>query len=129
MKQEFEMLQQEMDDIIAINKNQPPVMKFGDYISGMDTQEKVNAYWKALSDKYGFEQMSVEGSAKGNLFFLATPKPKIIPKTSEEIEMDKYDTLGKIIEQLEKCDFVTVDMNHDLKDNIAFKALKKMANE
>ena len=54
MTKEFEMLQQEMDDIIAINKNMPPVMKFGTYISGLDLADRVNDYWKGLGDKYGF---------------------------------------------------------------------------
>lgn len=69
MKQEFKLTQQEMDDIIAINKNIEPVMKFGDYWSGMDLQQRINAYWQKLGDKYGFEYMTVEPSAKGGLFF------------------------------------------------------------
>jgi hypothetical protein len=139
MKQEFEMLQSEMDDIIAINKNMPPVMKFGDYWSGMDLAERINEYWKVLGDKYGFEYLSVEGSAKGHLFFLATPKEKVIPKTRTEIEIDKYigESLGymsyqakeacsKIVEQLEKCNYE--NEAGALNTNIAFLALKKLAN-
>lgn len=138
MKQEFEMAQQEMDDIIAINKSMPPVMKFGDYWSGMDLQEKINHYWETLGNKYGFKHLTVEPSAKGKLFFLAEPKPVVIPKTQTEIEIDKYidgtdgylsgsvrDSLRKIIEQIDPC----VYGNHAgiLGNNIAYLALKKLA--
>lgn len=138
MKQEFEMTQQEMDDIISINKNQMPVLLIGDVVTGMDLQERINAYWKGLSDKYGFKQMTVEGSSRGTLFFLAEPKPIVIPKTQTEIEMDKYigDAMGylgfatrealcRIVEQLEKCNYETE--GGYLKNNIAFLSLKKMA--
>lgn len=127
MKQEFEMAQQEMDDIIAINKNQSPVMKFGDYWSGMDLQEKINHYWETLGNKYGFKHLTVEGSAKGKLFFLAEPKPIVKPKTQTEIEMDKYDTIQKIVEQLEFCNYE--NEVGCLKNNIAFLSLKRMANK
>lgn len=126
MKQEFEMTQEEMDDIIAINKDQSPVMKFGDYWSGMDLQEKANHYWETLGNNYGFKHMTVEPSAKGKLFFLAEPKPKVIPKTAEEIEMDKFDTIKKIVTQLEMSDYECE--GGFLKNNVAFKSLKRMAN-
>ena len=125
MKQEFEMLQEEMDDIIAINKSQMPVMLIGNVTTGMDLQERINAYWQGLGDKYGFKYMTVEPSAKGKLFFLAEPKPIVVPKTAMEIEVDKYDTLQKIVDQLESCDY------HNeagiLNNNIAFLSLKQMA--
>ena len=73
MKTEFQMIQQEMNDIIAINKNMPPVMKVGNYWSGMDLQERINNYWEILGKKYGFNPLTVEGSPKGNLYFLAEP--------------------------------------------------------
>lgn len=125
MKQEFEMTQQEMDDIIAINKDQSPVMKFGDYWSGMDLQERINHCWETLGNKYGFKHLTVEGSSRGKLFFLAEPKPIVIPKTEEEIAVDKYDTLEKIIEQLEMAKYECE--GGSLKNNIAFKSLKRMA--
>lgn len=125
MKQEFEMLQEEMDSIIAINKNNPPVMMIGNYVSGMDLQENINKYWEELGDKYGFKHMTVEPSAKGKLFFLAEPKPIVVPKTQEEIEMDKYDTIKKIVNQLEECGFKCEAGS--LEQNIAFKSLKRMA--
>lgn len=137
MKQEFQMLQTEMDDIISINKNQSPVMKFGDYWSGMDLQEKINHYWETLGNKYGFKHLTVEPSAKGKLFFLAEPKPIVVPKTQTEIEIDKYidgtdgylsgavkDSLKKIVTQLQSCDYGN-EAGH-LNNNVAFLALKKL---
>ena len=125
MKQEFEMTQQEMDDIISINKNQPPVMKFGDYWTGMDLQEKINHYWETLGNKYGFKHLTAEGSAKGKLFFLAEPKPIEVPKTAEEKAIEQYDTLQKIVVQLEFCEYESE--GGFLKNNVAFIALKRMA--
>jgi len=138
MKQEFEMTQQEMDDIIAINKSQMPVLVIGNVTTGMDLQERINAYWEGLGDKYGFKHMTVEPSAKGKLFFLAEPKPIVIPKTSEEIAMDEYlgnaiehlnysasESLKKIVAQLESCNY-ECDGGF-LTNNIAFCALKRMA--
>lgn len=139
MKQEFEMQQSEMDDIIAINKNMPPVMKFGDSWSGMDLSQKINEYWRILGDKYGFEQFSVEPSAKGKLFFLATPKPIVVPKTQTEIQIDAYlgnslsylsrdvkETCKKIVAQLKACEYG--NEAGFLNNNIAFMALEKLAN-
>lgn len=138
MKQEFEMTQQQMDDIVAINKNQPPVMKFGNYWSGMDLAEKINHYWQTMGDSMGFVWDTVEPSAKGKLFFLATPKAIVAPKTQTEIEIDKYlgDAMGylnynvttslkKIVSQLEGCNYET-EAGY-LVNNIAFLALKKLA--
>jgi len=127
MKQEFEMTQEEMDDIIAINKDQMPVMQIGNVTTGMDLQERINSYWKGLSDKYGFKQMTVEGSSRGKLFFLAEPKPIVVPKTRVEIEMDKYDTLQKIVDQLEMNDYECE--GGCLKMNVAFMKLKLMAKK
>lgn len=138
MKQEFEMTQQEMDDILAVNKNQMPVMKIGNVITGMDLQEKINAYWKGLGNKYGFNHMTVEPSSKGKLFFLAETKPIVKEKTQKEKEIDKYlgnamgylnynvkDALKRIVNQFEmnnyECD------GGILKNNVAFLALKKMS--
>ncbi len=129
MKQEFEMTREEMDDILAINKNQSPVMKFGDYWSGMDLQEKVNHYWETLGKKYGFTPLSVEGSSKGELFFLAISVPIVKPKTSTELAMDKFDTLESIVVQLESCytGDAARDIAGDIGMNVAFMSLRKMA--
>jgi hypothetical protein len=139
MKQEFEMTQEEMDDIISINENQMPVMKIGNVTTGMDLREKINNYWMGLSDKYGFKQMTVEGSSRGKLFFLAEPKPIVVPKTQSEIEIDKYlgeslgymnsnvvESLKNIVGQLDKCEYEC--QGGVLKMNVAFLALKRMAS-
>lgn len=139
MKQEFQMEQSEMDDIIAINTNMPPVMKFGDYWSGMDLKEKINHYWETLGDKYGFKHMTVEPSAKGKLYFLAEPKLIEVQKTESEIAIEEYigDAMGylnysitaslrKIVYQLEiggyECE------GGYLVNDVAFLALKKLSN-
>lgn len=124
MKQEFEMTQEEMDDIIAINKNQSPVMKFGDHWSGMDLQSKINHYWETLGNKYGFKHLTVEGSAKGKLFFIAEPKPIEVPKTETEKAIESYDSIKKIVKQLESCNYECE--GGYLKNNVAFLALKEM---
>ena len=124
MKQEFEMTQEEMDDIIAINKAQSPVMKFGDYWSGMDLQEKINHYWETLGNKYGFRHLTVEGSSRGKLFFLAESKPIEKPKPETEKAVEKFDSIKKIVEQLESCNYECE--GGFLKNNVAFIALKEM---
>lgn len=129
MRQEFEMTQEEMDNIIAINKGggDPVMFLSGGTPMGSSLQEKINQYWVILGNKYGFKPMTVEGSSKGKLFFIAeaTPPPPP-PKTQTEIEMDKYDTLQKIVEQLEFCNYEAE--GGFLKNNVAFLSLKRMAN-
>ena len=130
MKQEFEMEQSEMDEILRINKEvkSMSVMMIGSCQTGGEKREAVNAYWKTLGRKYNFDWETVEGSAKGKLFFLATPiPPPPPPKTRTEIEMDKYDTLQKIVEQLEFCNYEAE--GGFLKNNIAFLSLKRMATK
>jgi hypothetical protein len=127
MKQEFEMQQSEMDFILDINKhNSNTVMMIGGVDFSHNLTDAINAYWRELGDKYGFKWDTVEGSARGKLFFLAEPKPIVIPKTQEEIEMDKYDTIQKIVEQLESCNYECEA--GALNRNIAFLALKRMAS-
>jgi len=126
MKQEFEMSEEEMQAILDISRDNTPVIFVGVWL-GLDKQERANKLWQIMADKYGFVWDSVEPSAKGMRYFLATPKPIVPPKTQEEIEMEKYDTIGKIVKQLEYCEYKTEDGLHSLKDNIAFKALKKMS--
>ena len=124
MKQEFEMLQSEMDDILQINKDQMPVMMIGGITTGMDLRERINRYWLGLGEKYGFKHLTVEGSAKGKLFFLAEPAPIIPPKTAAEIAMDKYDTIKKIVEAIEAGSFV--GKTGSINSFIPFMALKRM---
>ena len=126
MKQEFEMTQEEMDEIIRINKaTSNTVMMIGGVDLSNNLTEAINAYWRILGDKYGFKPLTAEGSARGNLFFLAEPKPIVVPKTQTEIEMDKYDTLKKIVRQLEMSDYEYE--GGFLKMNVAFMSLKRMS--
>jgi hypothetical protein len=127
MKQEFKMTQQEMDDIIAINKSggDPVMYLSGGTPIGSSLAEKVNNYWKGLGEKYGFKHITVEGSSRGALYFIAEPAPP--PKTQTEIEIDKYDTLKKIVDQIEMSDYECE--GGFLKNNVAFIALKRMASK
>lgn len=75
MNKEFELTDDEFAEIKAIAQDSTPVMKFGDYWSGMDKQDRANAFWKILADKYGFiwdTAAAVPG--KGVTFFKATLK-------------------------------------------------------
>lgn len=126
MKQEFEMLDEELQAIKDISNDLTPVIFVGTWL-GLDKQEKANNFWKQMSDKYGFVWDSVEPSAKGVKYFLATPKEKVIPKTQTEIEIDKYDTLQKIVNQLEFCEYESE--GGYLKNNVAFLSLKRMADK
>lgn len=132
MRQEFEMTQEEMDNIIAINKGgaDPVMFLSGGTPMGSSLQEKINQYWEILGNKYGFKPMTVEGSSKGKLFFIAEMKPTVIPKTQTEIEMDKYDSLQKIVEQLELAfSGESKNISADIVMNVAFMSLKRMANK
>jgi hypothetical protein len=74
MKKEFELTEDEFNEIKSIAQDSTPVMKFGDYWSGMDKQERANEFWKILGKKYGFIWDSAEGiSGKGPTHFKATP--------------------------------------------------------
>lgn len=125
MKQEFQMSEEEMQAIKDISKDNTPVIFVG-YWAGLDKQERANKIWGLMGEKYGFDAYSVEPSAKGDRFFLAIPNTIVVPKTPEEIEMDKYNTLQKIVDQLMSCDFES-QAGH-LHDNIAFKQLKRLAS-
>lgn len=141
MKQEFEMLQTEMDEIIAINKKggDPVMYLSGGTPLGSSLAEKIDKYWETLGNKYGFKPMSVEGSSRGKLFFLAEPTPPPPPpKTQTEIEIEKYlkgtegyvsgqvkESLRKIVSQLESCGYDSE--SGFLINNIAFIALKQLA--
>lgn len=92
MKTEYELTPDEFEEIKSIAQDSTPVMKFGEYWSGMDKQERANAFWKILGNKYGFVWDSAEGiPGKAVTFFMATatrPKkePKISPKDQEFIK-------------------------------------------
>lgn len=75
MKQPFEMTQDEFDEIKSIAQDSTPVMKFGNYWSGMDKQDRANAFWKILADKYGFIWDTAEPiPGMGHTHFAAMPR-------------------------------------------------------
>ena len=122
MKQEFKMLQKEMDKILDINKHASnTVMKIGNVDFSHCLTDAINAYWEILGKKYKFKPTTVIPSSKGKLYFLAEPTPP--PKSAKELEIDKYDTIAKIVEQLEKCNY-ECDAG-TLINNVAFIALKR----
>jgi len=74
MKKEYQLTEDEFAEIKAIAQDSTPVMKFGNYLSGMDKQERANAFWKLLGEKHGFAWNSAEPvPGKGITFFQATP--------------------------------------------------------
>lgn len=72
---EFEMTQAQLDVLLSAMKP-TPVMKFGSYVSGMDTQERANEAWENLGKEMGFDHMTVRPTGKGDKFFTAEPLPK-----------------------------------------------------
>jgi len=79
MKKEYQLTEDEFAEIKSIAQDSTPVMKFGNYWSGMDKQERANAFWKLLGEKHGFVWDSAEGvPGKPVTFFRATaflPEP------------------------------------------------------
>jgi len=73
MRTEFQMTQEEMNNIIAINKGggDPVMYLSGGIPMGESLQEKINNYWKVLGLKYGFKPLTAQGSSKGGLYFTA----------------------------------------------------------
>lgn len=75
MKSEYKLTEYEMDKMKSISQTNIPVLKFGDYWSGMDKQERANHFWKELAENYGFVWDSVEAApGKDYYYFLATAK-------------------------------------------------------
>jgi hypothetical protein len=89
MKQEYELTQDEFAEIKSIAQDSTPVMKFGNYWSGMDKQDRANAFWKLLGEKHGFVWDSATPvPGKAMTFFYATPtRPKeekpVVPQVGE----------------------------------------------
>lgn len=83
------------------------------------SEEKINSY--PFSNFYN--------NVKAIVSRMPDDKVETKPETQAKIEMKKYDTLQKIIEQLEFCDYQTKDGLHSLRDNIAFCSLKLMADK
>lgn len=74
MKKQYQLSDDEFAEIKSIAQDSTPVMKFGDYWSGMDKQDRANAFWKLLGEKHGFVWDSAEGvPGKAITVFQATP--------------------------------------------------------
>lgn len=75
--------------------------------------------------RLGVDYNTAGPSSKGKMFFLAEPAPIAPPKNQTEIEVEKYNSIAKIVEQLEACNYECEA--GPLKTNVAFIALKGMA--
>lgn len=76
MKKEYQLNEDEFAEIKAISAQREPVMKFGNYWTGTGPQDRANAFWKLLADKYGFVWDSAEPvPGKDHTFFKATALP------------------------------------------------------
>jgi len=76
MRKIFKMTQEEMDDIIAINKanpKMPVVLLFGKYNLNETLENNINSYWEGMGKKYGFDSLTVEPSDESKLHFTAEP--------------------------------------------------------
>ena len=76
MKQEYEMTEDNMKELLECAK--PVMVIYGNGGTPLFTtpQEKANAFWQALGKKMGFKWDTVKPSEKGNYIFLAEPFPK-----------------------------------------------------
>lgn len=71
---EYKLNEYQIEKMKSISQS-GPVMKFGSYWSGMDKQERANAFWKELADDYGFIWDSVRACpGKDQSYFLADSK-------------------------------------------------------
>ena len=71
---EYEMTLEELQAMYAISASWQWVMKFWDYWTGMDTQERANSFWKTLWEKYQFDWNTVRPIHwKWHRFFSANP--------------------------------------------------------
>ncbi len=69
---EYEMTQQDLDDVLDACKPTPVMMIGG--TTGPSPQDNANAAWARLGAKMGFDSMSVRPiSGKGQRFFTAVP--------------------------------------------------------
>ena len=84
---EFEMSQEQLDEILDVCKPVPMIaIHCGNPPS---QQENANEAWRKLGEVMGFEHMTVQPSSKGRRFFTATPR-HIPPCKGIEIEPGAY---------------------------------------
>ena len=113
-----------MDEILRINKEgATPCIQVGGVDLGESLASKIDKYWGKLGKEMRFDSSTVEGSSKGKLYFLAETLPP--EKTALEKSIDSYDTIQKIVKQLEFCEY-TSPVGATLEMNVAFIALKRM---
>ena len=71
MRQEYEMAQKDLDEIMTACAPVPYMVVGGREPSS--PQENANRAWARLGDKMGFDSMSVKPLGKGDRFFTAIP--------------------------------------------------------
>ena len=125
MKQEFQMTEAQYEEILQINKEGgTPCILIGGVDTGESVQSILNRWWDKLGKEMRFDTETVEGSSRGKLYFLATPLPP--EKSALEKSIDSYNTIKKIVTQLEFCEY-TSPVGERIEMNVAFIALKRMA--
>lgn len=75
---DYEMTQEQLDELIASCKA-TPVMMIGGVSIGKSAQENANDAWARLGNEMGFDHMTVRPNGRGERFFTARP----IGETSE----------------------------------------------
>ena len=71
MRKEFELTEQELQDMLDATKPLPVLLITGGQM-GSDSQERANVEWAKLGKKHGFAYMTVESVVgKGDRFFTA----------------------------------------------------------
>ena len=95
---EYEMTQQDLDDVLDACKPTPVMMIGG--TTGSSPQDNANAAWARLGAKMGFDSMSVRPiSGKGQRFFTAVPNET--PEARQErMDRDAEDKKAALIVKL-----------------------------
>ena len=73
MKQEYQLTEEEMKELLACANPVPVIYGNGGTPLFSSPQEKANAFWQALGKRMGFDPMSARPSSRGKYFFLAEP--------------------------------------------------------
>ncbi len=116
MKKEFEMSQDELNQMIGISQGKSmPVLMIGSVITGGEKQESANDFWKALGEKYGFVWDTAEPiSGKGYTFFKAIAKPN--PMEQYEIDAKKHRDYCELIKPVRKNYLTEQAFNLDMSE-------------
>jgi hypothetical protein len=73
MRQEFEMAEDDLKELLAAMKPEPVMFLTGGAPMFRSQQERANEAWEKLGKKMGFDYMTVEPNGKGDRFFTAEP--------------------------------------------------------